>query len=151
MEKSNREQFCGDTLNIFSREDQNFHWSRENLYYSSPPAQKDVIWASGIAHAGCVHEVFYCKEIIAWCVEKYVPNQRIIQLQDHSPISLSPEVFCKMLNLLEPTLSFKGEDFREFLNKYNNGLDLLLEYLENPASFPTDITKIQVESLKNPY
>jgi hypothetical protein len=78
-------------------------------------------------------------------------NQRIIQLQGHSPISLSPQVFRKMLKLPEPTLTFKGEDCREFLKKHNNGLDLLPEYLENLASVPADITRIQVESLKNPY
>jgi hypothetical protein len=55
-----------------------------------------------------------------------------------------------MLKLSERTLSFKGEDCREFLKKHNNGLDLMLEYLENLAYVPTDITRIQVESLKNP-
>jgi hypothetical protein len=151
MAASTRQQFCGDTLNIFGREDQNFQWSRAYSYYSSPPAQKDVIWASGIARVGCVPEVFDCKELVAWCVEKYVPSQRIIQLQDHSLISLSPQVFRKMLKLPEPTLTFKGEDCRDFLKKHNNGLDLLPEYLENPASIPEDITRIQVESFKNPY
>jgi hypothetical protein len=47
-----------------------------------------------------------------------------------------------MLKLSEPTLTFKGEDCRELLKKYNNGLDLLPEYLENHASVPADITKI---------
>jgi hypothetical protein len=65
-----------------------------------------------------------------------VPSQRIIQLQDHSPIFLSPQFFRKMLKLLEPMLTFKGEDFRDFLKKHNNGLDLLPEYLENPVSIP---------------
>jgi hypothetical protein len=71
-----------------------------------------------------------------------MPSQRIIQIQDHSPISLSPQVFRKMLNIPELTLTFKSEDFRELLKKHNNGLDLLLEYLENLASIPTDITII---------
>jgi hypothetical protein len=97
-------------LNIFGHEDQNFQWSKAYSYYSSPPAQKDVIWASRIARAGCVPEVFDCKELVAWCVEKYVSSQRIIQLQDHSPISLSPQVFRKMLKLPEPTLTFKREE-----------------------------------------
>jgi hypothetical protein len=104
METSTRQQFCGDTLNIFGCEDQNFQWSRAYWYYSSPPtAQKDgnIIWTSGIAHVGCVPEVFDCKEIVAWCVDKYIPNQRIIQLQGHSPISLSPQVFCKMLKMFQ--------------------------------------------------
>ena len=122
MVASSRQQFCGDTMNIFDREDQNFHWSREYSYYSSPPAQKDVIWASGIARAGCVPEVFDCKELVAWCVDKYVPSQRIIQFQDHSPISLSPQVFRKMLKLPELVFTFKGEDCKEFLKKHNNGL-----------------------------
>jgi hypothetical protein len=84
-------------------------------------------------------------------VDKYVPNQRIIQLQGYSPISLSPQVFHKMLKLPEPTLTFKGEDCRELLKKHNNGLDLLPEYLENHAFVPIDITRIQVEALKNAY
>jgi hypothetical protein len=75
MEMVVRQHFCGDTLNIFGREDQNFQWSREYSYYSSPPAQKDVIWTSGISHARCFLEVFECKELVAWCVEKYVPSQ----------------------------------------------------------------------------
>jgi hypothetical protein len=101
-----------------------------------------VIWTSWIALVGCVPEVFDCKEIVAWCVDKYVLNQRAIQLRGHSPISLSPQVFCKMLMLSEPTLSFKGEDCRDFLKKHNNGLNLFPEYLENPASIPVDITRI---------
>jgi hypothetical protein len=56
-----------------------------------------------------------------------------------------------MLKFPEPTLTFKGEDCRYFLKKHNNGLDLLPEYLENLASIPVDIAKIQVDSLKNPY
>jgi hypothetical protein len=37
-----------------------------------------------------------------------------------------------MLRLPEPTLTFKGEDCRDFLKKHDNGLDLLPEFLENP-------------------
>jgi hypothetical protein len=110
MEAVAKQQLCGYTLNIFGCEDQNFHWSRAYSYYSSPPAQKYIIWTSGISHAGCVPEVFGCKELVAWCIEKYVSSQRIIQLQDRSPISLSPQVFRKMLKLPDPTLTFKGED-----------------------------------------
>jgi hypothetical protein len=47
-----------------------------------------------------------------------------------------------MLKLLESTLTFKVEDCRDFLEIYNNGLDLLLEYLENDASILEDITRI---------
>jgi hypothetical protein len=38
-----------------------------------------------------------------------------------------------------------------FLKKHNNGVDLLPEKLENPASIPEDITRIQVDSFKNPF
>jgi hypothetical protein len=110
-----------------------------------------MIWTSGTALVGCVLEVFNCKEIVAWCVDKYIPNQRAIQLQVHSPIYLSPQVFHKMLKLLETTLAFKGKDYIDILKKHGNGLDLLLEYLENPTSIPVDITRIQVDFLKNPY
>ena len=56
-----------------------------------------------------------------------------------------------MLKLPEPTLTFKGEDCRDFLKKHDNGLDLLPEYLENPMSIPKDITRIWVDSFKNPF
>jgi hypothetical protein len=56
-----------------------------------------------------------------------------------------------MLKLPEPTLTFKGEDCRDFLKKHDNGLDLLPEYLENPTTVPEDITRIQVDSFKNPF
>jgi hypothetical protein len=100
---------------------------------------------------GCVPEVFDCKELVTWCTERYIPSQQIIQLQDHSPVSLSPQVFRKMLRLPEPTLTFKGEDCRELLKKHDNGLDLLPEFLENPTVIPEDITRLQVSSFKNPF
>jgi hypothetical protein len=56
-----------------------------------------------------------------------------------------------MLRLPEPTLTFKGEDCREFLKKHDNGLDLLPEFLENPTVVPEDITRLQVSSFKNPF
>jgi hypothetical protein len=56
-----------------------------------------------------------------------------------------------MLKLPEPTLTFKGEDCRYFLKKYDNGLDLFPEYLENHAAIPEDITRIHVNSFKNPF
>jgi hypothetical protein len=151
MEATTRQQFCGDTLNIFGCEDQKFQWSRAYSYYSSPPKEKDIIWASGIARTRCVPKVFDCKELVAWCMEKYVMSQRIIQLQGHCLVSLSPQVFCRMLKLPEPMLTFKGEDCRYFLKRHNNGLDLLPEYLENPVSIPEDITRIHVDSFKNPF
>ena len=54
-----------------------------------------------------------------------------------------------MLRLLEPTLTFKGEDCRELLKKHDNWLDLLPEFLENPMTIPKDITRLQVGSFKN--
>jgi hypothetical protein len=73
--------FCGDTINILGGEDQNSQWSKAYSYYSSPSTQNEVIWTSGIARAGCVPEVFDCKEVVSWCVERYISSQRIIPLQ----------------------------------------------------------------------
>jgi hypothetical protein len=83
--------------------------------------------------------------------ERYIPSQQTIQLRDHSHVSLSPQVFCKMLRLPEPMLTFKGEDCRELLKKHDNGLDLLPKFLENPVVVPEDITRLQVGSFKNPF
>jgi len=145
-----RQHLCGDTLNIFRHEDQSFQWSKAYYYYSSPSTQKEVIWTSGIARAGCVPEFFDYKELVTCCNENYIPNQRIIQLQNHSRVSLSPQVFWKMLRLPETTLTCKGEDGREFLKKHDNGLDLLPKFLEDPTSVPEDITRLQVSAFKNP-
>jgi hypothetical protein len=56
-----------------------------------------------------------------------------------------------MLKLPEPTLTFIREGCRYFLNKHDNGLDLLPQFLENLAVFPEDMTRIQVDSFKNPF
>jgi hypothetical protein len=56
-----------------------------------------------------------------------------------------------MLKLPEPTITFKGDEARNFLKEKNNGLELLQEYLEDPTTMPEDISRIQVSSLKNPY
>jgi hypothetical protein len=56
-----------------------------------------------------------------------------------------------MLKLPEPTLTFKGQDCRDFLEKHGNGLDLFPESLENLVVVPEDITRIQVNSFKNPF
>jgi hypothetical protein len=96
MTTSTQKQLCGDNLNIFGHVDQNFWWTRAYWYYSSPLAtqrNENGIWTSEIAFVGCVPKVFDCKEIVAWCVEKYIPNQMAIQLQGHAPICLSPQVF----------------------------------------------------------
>jgi hypothetical protein len=74
-----------------------------------------------------------------------------MQLQYHSLVSLSPQVFRKMLKLPEPTLTFKGEDCKDFLKKHDNGLDLLHEFLENPTTILEDITRLQVILFKNPF
>jgi hypothetical protein len=148
---STRQQFCGDTVNIFGREDQNFQWSRAYSYYSTPAAQNEVIWTSGIARAGCVPEVFDCKELVSWCTDKFISDKIIIPLRDRSSVSLSPQVFRQMLRLSEPTLTFKGEDSKQFLAKHNNGLDLLPDFLEDPMVVPEDITSLQVSSFRNPF
>jgi hypothetical protein len=106
---------------------------------------------SGIARTGCVPKFFYCKELVIWCAERYIPSQQIIQLWDHYPVSLSPQVFRKMLRLPEPMLTFKGEDCREFLKRHDNGLDLLPKFLANPRSIPEDIKILQAGSFKNPF
>jgi hypothetical protein len=56
-----------------------------------------------------------------------------------------------MLKLPEPTLTFKGEDCRDFLKRHDNGMDLFPEFLENLMAVPEDITRIQVDSFKNPF
>jgi hypothetical protein len=89
--------------------------------------------------------------LVSWCAKKYIPIQWIIQLQDHSLVFLSPQVFCKMLKLPKPTLTFKGKDCRDFMKKHNNILDLLPDFLENPTDIPEDITRLQVNSFKNPF
>jgi hypothetical protein len=78
-------------------------------------------------------------------------TKKIILLQDHSYVSLSPQVFCQMLRLLEPTLTFKGEDCKQFLANHNNGLDLLPHLLEEPILVLEDITSLQVSSFRNPF
>jgi hypothetical protein len=144
-------QFYGDAVNIFGRHDHNFHWSRAFSYSSTSVAENQVIWTSGIAHAGCVSEVFYCKDLVSRCADKFIAEKRIIPLHNHSFVSLSPQLFRQMLKLLEPTLTFKGEDCKQFLAKHNNGFDLLPLFLENPDLVPEDITSLQVSSFKNPF
>jgi hypothetical protein len=102
-------QFCGDTVNIFGRHDQNFHWSRAFSYYSTSVAENQVIWTSEIAHVGCVPEFFDCKDLVSWCTDKFIAEKRIIPLHDRSSVSLSPQLFQQKMKLPEPTLTFKGE------------------------------------------
>jgi hypothetical protein len=145
------QQFYGDTVNIFECEDHNFHWSRAFSYYSTSVAENQVIWTSRIAHAGCVPEVFDCKDLVSWCSNKFIVEKRIIPLQDRSFVSLSPQAFHQMLKLSEPTLTFRGEDYKQFLAKHNNGLDLLPLFLESPNLVLEDITSMQVSSFRNPF
>ena len=89
--------------------------------------------------------------MVSWCIDKYILGQRIIPLRDHSLVSLSPQVFYKMLILSKPTLTFRGEDYKEFLKMHDNGLDLLPKFLEDPTTVPEYITKLQVSSFRNPF
>jgi hypothetical protein len=146
-----QQQFFCDTMNIFRREDQNFQWSKAYSYYSSHSTQNEVIWTFGIACAGSVPEVFDCKEVVSWCAKKYISSQRIIPLQDHSPISLSPQVFRNMLRFSESMLTFRGQDCKQFLEKHDNGLDLLPEFLKDLPVVLEYITKLQVSSFRNSF
>jgi hypothetical protein len=129
-------------VNIFGREDQKFQWSMEYSYYSIPAAQNQVIWTSGISRASCVPEVFDCKDLVSWCTDRFISDKIIIPLQDHSSVSLSPQVFRQMLRLSEPTLTFRGEYFKQFLEKHNNALDLLPHLLEYPILVLEEITSL---------
>jgi hypothetical protein len=149
-----KERFCGDTLNTFRREDPKYHWSRAYKYYSTlslPERNANDIWTSGIAKAGCVPEVFDATELVSWCIDKYEKNQRIIQLQGQSPISLAPSTFKKMFRLPEPTMTFKVDEAKEFLKTRNGGWDLLQQYLEDPTTMPEYLSTIQVSQLRKPY
>jgi hypothetical protein len=93
MTTQRKEQLCGDTINLLGQEDQIFEWSREYIYYSSlplPEKSSNQIWTLGIALVGCIPKFYDFKELISWCIDKFDKNQRIIQLQGESPISLSP-------------------------------------------------------------
>jgi hypothetical protein len=148
---STRQLFCGDTVNIFKREDQNFQWSQAYSYYSTPVAQTQVIWTYGIACAGYVPEVFDCKELVSWCANKFILDKRLIPPRDSSSVSLSHQVFHQMLRLSEPTLTFRGENCKQFLAKHNNGLDILPHLLEDSIVVPKDIRSFQVSSIRNPF
>jgi hypothetical protein len=83
-----RQQFCGDTLNIFGREDQNFQWSRSYWYYATfplPGRNENKIWTSGISLVGCVPEVFDCKEIVSWCTDKLFQDEGLFNFKENSP------------------------------------------------------------------
>jgi len=46
-----------------------------------------------------------------------------------------------MLKLLEPSLTYKGEDAMNFIKGKNNGIDLLHEYLQDPTTMLEDISR----------
>jgi hypothetical protein len=102
------------------------------------------VWTSWISLASCVPQFFDSKVLVSWCMDKYDKNHRIIQPQGESPISLAPSVFNKILNLLELTITFKGDEAKSFLKEINSGLDLLQEYLEYPTMMPKELYNIQV-------
>jgi hypothetical protein len=56
-----------------------------------------------------------------------------------------------MLIFSKPTLTFRGKDYKKLLKIQDNGLDLLLEFLEDRTTGPGDITKLQVISFRNPF
>jgi hypothetical protein len=64
---------------------------------------------------------------------------------------LAPSIFREILKFLEPNLVYKGKEAEKILKIKNNGIELLQEYLHDPASILEDISKIQVSSLKHPY
>jgi hypothetical protein len=94
------------------------------------------VWTLEITLICCVPQVFKCKYIVTWCIDKFVQNRRTIPLQSGSPVSLAPSIFKKMLKLPEPKLTYKGEEARNFLRRKNNVIELLQEYLQDPAAMP---------------
>jgi hypothetical protein len=68
-----KQQFYGDTLNLFTQEDQNYHWLRFHWYYATfPKRDRKKIWTSRITLVGCVQEYFDYKVIVTCCVDKFV-------------------------------------------------------------------------------
>jgi hypothetical protein len=47
-----------------------------------------------------------------------------------------------MFRLPQPMITFKGEDFKDFLKKHDKDLYLLPKFLENIAAIPEDITRL---------
>jgi hypothetical protein len=138
-----KKSLCGDTLDLFSREDQNYHWSRYYWYYAKMlDGENNKVWISIIVLAGCVAGVFECKDVVTWCVNKIIYNIHDIPLHNSSHILLAPSIFREMLKLPEPNLVYKGEEARNFLKRKNNGLELLQEYLHDPATMTVDISII---------
>jgi hypothetical protein len=53
-----------------------------------------------------------------------------------------PSIFIEMLKFPELNPVYKGEESRNLLRNKNNGIELLQEYLHDPASIPEDISII---------
>jgi hypothetical protein len=122
-------------------------------YFSLSPLERNLnqVWTSRISLTDCVPKVHNFKELISWRIDKFDKNQRIIPLQGESPISLAPSIFKRMLRIPEPTMTFKGDEAKEFLKERNGILNLLHEYLQYPIVIPEDLSSIHVSLLKNPY
>jgi hypothetical protein len=68
-----KKSFCGDILNLLSREDQNYHWSRSFWYYAKiMDRENNKVWTPRIVLVGCVPKVFECEDIATWCVDKLI-------------------------------------------------------------------------------
>jgi hypothetical protein len=78
--------------------------SKQLLSLSSIEKKTNLIWTSGIAFVGCVPQVTYFKYVTQWCVNKFNPEKRIIQLQGKKPTSLAPSVFTRILCLPTSTM-----------------------------------------------
>jgi hypothetical protein len=74
MTMSRREQLCSDTMILLGQEDQKFQWPRYYWDYSSMPfleRNKNIVQMFGISLDRCAPEVFYCKENVFWCANKF--------------------------------------------------------------------------------
>ena len=60
-------------------------------------------------------------------------------------------IFKKILRFPELSLVYKEEEAENFMKRKNNGIELLQEYLQDHASMPKDLSRIQVSYLKHPY
>ena len=102
-------------------------------YYQHFGMRRPKIWTSGIALVGCVPKVYDFKELISQCIDKFDNEQRIIQLQEESPISLAPLIFKRMFRLPKRTMIFKSAEVDDLLKMKKGGFKLLRNYLEDPT------------------
>jgi hypothetical protein len=146
-------ELCNNMLTSLSMTTKRKEHLCRDIINSLPPLERNLnqIWTLGIALTGCFLEVCDSKELVAWCIDKFDKNQRQIQLQGDSLISLAPLVFKRILKLLELTITFKGDEAKDFMKAKNGELELLHEYPEDPTMVLEDLLSIQVSSLKNTY